>query len=79
MLNIYRNMFKIPDLRAKILFTLAMFGVYRLGATIPVPGIDLDAVQLFQQQQETGGIYGLLNLFSGGSRSRCSPSGSSPT
>lgn len=66
MLSIYRNMFKIPDLRAKILFTLAMFGVYRLGATIPVPGIDLDAVQLFQQQQQAGGIYGLLNLFSGG-------------
>ncbi len=66
MLNIYRNMFKIPDLRAKILFTLAMFGVYRLGATIPVPGIDLDAVQLFQTQQQAGGIYGLLNLFSGG-------------
>lgn len=66
MLSIYRNMFKIPDLRAKILFTLAMFGVYRLGATIPVPGIDLDAVELFQQQQQAGGIYGLLNLFSGG-------------
>ena len=66
MLSIYRNMFKIPDLRAKILFTLAMFGVYRLGATIPVPGIDLDAVQLFQSQQAAGGIYGLLNLFSGG-------------
>ena len=66
MLNIYRNMFKIPDLRAKILFTLAMFGIYRLGATIPVPGIDLDAVQLFQTQQQAGGIYGLLNLFSGG-------------
>jgi preprotein translocase subunit SecY len=66
MLSIYRNMFKIPDLRAKILFTLAMFGVYRLGATIPVPGIDLQAVQLFQDQQQAGGIYGLLNLFSGG-------------
>jgi preprotein translocase subunit SecY len=66
MLSIYRNMFKIPDLRAKILFTLAMFGVYRLGATIPVPGIDLEAVQLFQDQQQAGGIYGLLNLFSGG-------------
>jgi preprotein translocase subunit SecY len=66
MLSIYRNMFKIPDLRAKILFTLAMFGVYRLGATIPVPGIDLDAVDLFQAQQQAGGIYGLLNLFSGG-------------
>jgi len=66
MLSIYRNMFKVPDLRAKIFFTLAMFGVYRLGATIPVPGIDLDAVELFQTQQQAGGIYGLLNLFSGG-------------
>jgi preprotein translocase subunit SecY len=59
-------MFKIPDLRAKILFTLAMFGVYRLGATIPVPGISIDSVRLFQEQQQAGGIYGLLNLFSGG-------------
>ena len=66
MLSIYRNMFKVPDLRRKILFTLAMFAVYRLGATIPVPGIDLEAVQLFQNQQQAGGIYGLLNLFSGG-------------
>ncbi|HLF43693.1 MAG TPA: preprotein translocase subunit SecY [Acidimicrobiia bacterium] len=66
MLTIYRNMFKVPDLRAKILFTLAMFGVYRLGCTIPVPGIDLQAVELFQEQQQAGGIYGLLNLFSGG-------------
>jgi len=65
-LSIYRNMFKIPDLRAKIFFTLAMFAVYRLGAAIPVPGIDLDAVQLFQSQQQAGGIYGLINLFSGG-------------
>ena len=64
--SIYRHMFAIPDLRRKILFTLAMFGVYRLGATIPVPGIDLDALRLFQAQQEVGGIYGLLNLFSGG-------------
>jgi preprotein translocase subunit SecY len=66
MLSIYRNMFKIPDLRAKILFTLAMFLVYRLGAAVPVPGIDLDALALFQQQREAGGIYGLINLFSGG-------------
>jgi len=66
MLSIYRNMFKIPDLRVKILFTLAIFGVYRFGATVPVPGIDLEAVELFQAQQQAGGIYGLLNLFSGG-------------
>ncbi|MPZ53661.1 MAG: preprotein translocase subunit SecY [Acidimicrobiia bacterium] len=66
MLSIYRNMFRIPDLRNKILFTLAMFGVYRFGATITVPGIDLDLLETFQQQSETGGVYGLLNLFSGG-------------
>ncbi len=65
-LSIYRHMFAIPDLRRKILFTIAMFAVYRLGATIPVPGIDLDALRLFQAQQQVGGIYGLLNLFSGG-------------
>jgi preprotein translocase subunit SecY len=65
-LSIYRHMFAIPDLRRKILFTIAMFAVYRLGATVPVPGIDLDALRLFQAQQEVGGIYGLLNLFSGG-------------
>jgi preprotein translocase subunit SecY len=66
MLSIYRHMFAIPDLRKKILFTLAMFGVYRLGATIPVPGVDLDNLRVFQERQEVGGIYGLLNLFSGG-------------
>ncbi len=66
MLSIYRNMFKVPDLRVKILFTLAMFLVYRIGAAVPVPGIDLDALRLFQEQQQAGGIYGLINLFSGG-------------
>ena len=38
-------MFKIPDLRKRIIFTLLMFAVYRLGAAVPVPGVDLDAVQ----------------------------------
>src|SRR5690554_4797861 len=66
MLAIYRNMFVIPDLRKKILFTLAMIAVYRLGATLPVPGIDLDAVRVWQTMVQTGGIIGLLNLFSGG-------------
>ncbi len=66
MLSIYRNMFLIPDLRKKILFTLAMFAVYRLGATLTVPGIDTDAVRLWQTMMQAGGIYGLLNLFSGG-------------
>ena len=66
MLAMFRHMFTIPDLRGKILFTLAMFAVYRFGTALPVPGIDLEAVRIFQAQQEAGGIYGLLNLFSGG-------------
>jgi preprotein translocase subunit SecY len=65
-LSIYRHMFTIPDLRKKILFTLAMFAVYRLGTAIPVPGVDLERVRLFQEQQQVGGVFGLLNLFSGG-------------
>ncbi len=66
MLAIFRNMFLIPDLRRKILFTLAVFAVYRLGATLPVPGIDLEAVRLWQTMMQSSGIIGLLNLFSGG-------------
>ncbi len=66
MLSVYRNMFRIRDLRNKVLFTLMIFGIYRLGAAIPVPGVDLDQVQAFADQAETAGIVGLLNLFSGG-------------
>jgi len=72
MLSIYRYMFKIPDLRRKILFTLAMFAVYRLGTAIPVPGVDLNQVQELAAQQESAGIVGLLNLFSGGALERFS-------
>ncbi|HSM00833.1 MAG TPA: preprotein translocase subunit SecY [Acidimicrobiia bacterium] len=66
MLSVFRNMFRIRDLRNKILFTLGIFAVYRLGAAIPVPGVDLDRVQEFADQAAAGGIVGLLNLFSGG-------------
>ena len=59
-------MFKIPDLRKRIIFTLIMFGVYRLGAAVPVPGVDLEAVQRLTDSGSQAGIYGLLNLFSGG-------------
>jgi preprotein translocase subunit SecY len=66
MLSVYRNMFRIRDLRRKILFTLMIIGIYRLGAAIPVPGVDLDAVQRFAEEAEAAGIVGMLNLFSGG-------------
>jgi preprotein translocase subunit SecY len=66
MLSVYRNMFRIRDLRNKIFFTLLIFLVYRLGTAIPVPGVDLGAVADFAALGEQAGIMGLLNLFSGG-------------
>lgn len=71
MLSALRNAFKVPDLRRKIFFTLAIIGVYRLGATIPVPGIDHAAVQqLVETGRQTGGVTAFLNLFSGGALTR---------
>ena len=60
------NMFRVPDLRNKILFTLGIVLIYRLGAFIPAPGIDLSAVQTLKDSAERGGILGMLQLFSGG-------------
>jgi preprotein translocase subunit SecY len=72
MLTAFRNAFRIHDLRNKILFTLFIFALYRLGATIPVPGVDLDAVRSFADQAEQSGFVGLLNLFSGGALTQMS-------
>ena len=72
MLTAFRNAFRIRDLRNKILFTLFIFALYRLGATIPVPGVDLEAVQNFANQAEQSGFVGLLNLFSGGALTQMS-------
>jgi len=59
------NIFRVNDLRNKILFTLAMILLYRFGAHLPVPGIDLNALQTLREQAEQGGVLALLNLFSG--------------
>ncbi len=72
MLTAFRNAFRIHDLRNKILFTLFIFALYRLGATIPVPGVDLQAVRDFANQAEQSGFVGLLNLFSGGALTQLS-------
>jgi preprotein translocase subunit SecY len=68
MLSAFRNAFKIPELRGKILFTLAIIAVYRLGSHLPVPGVDFDAVQNYLQNpaRDTTGAFTLINLFSGG-------------
>ena len=61
----FANVFRIPDLRNRILFTLAMLAVYRLGGHIPTPGIDANRLEEFFKQN-SGGIFGFLDLFSGG-------------
>ncbi|MDI6716486.1 MAG: preprotein translocase subunit SecY [Actinomycetota bacterium] len=66
MIEAIGNAFKVPDLKRRIFFTLAMITVYRLGAHIPVPGIDVKALKsLFEQTP----ILGFLDLFAGGALS----------
>jgi preprotein translocase subunit SecY len=66
LLSSLKNMFKVPDLRNKILFTLLMLAIYRLGSHVPVPGIDLSAVKQLQDEAKNGGVLSFLQLFSGG-------------
>jgi len=61
-----KNIFKVQDLRNKILFTLLMIALYRLGAHLPVPGIDTGALKQLRAQADQGGILQFLKLFSGG-------------
>jgi preprotein translocase subunit SecY len=62
MLQAVINAFKIPDLRAKILFTLAMLVIFRCIASIPIPGVDRDGLRAFIENNQ---LLGMLNLFSG--------------
>jgi len=61
-----KNVFKVPDLRNKILFVMAMVALYRVGVAIRVPGIDEDAIRQFKASANTQGALGFFNLFSGG-------------
>jgi preprotein translocase subunit SecY len=59
------NIFRIPDLRKRLLFALAMLAVYRLGGNIPIPGIDTHRFEEYIRQNQ-GSLFGFLDLFSGG-------------
>ena len=61
------NMFRVGDLRKRILFTLLMILLYRIGAFVPAPGIDVEQVQLLRDRANQGGVLAFLQLFSGGS------------
>src|SRR5437867_483367 len=59
------NVFRIPDLRKRVLFTLLMLAVYRLGGHVPTPGINIDRWQEFFSHGQ-GNIFGFFDMFAGG-------------
>jgi preprotein translocase subunit SecY len=65
----YQNMFRIPELKRRILFTAGILIIYRLGGHIPTPGIDSTALAGFFQSQ-AGGLLGLYDMFAGGNFSK---------
>ncbi|HLH69289.1 MAG TPA: preprotein translocase subunit SecY, partial [Candidatus Dormibacteraeota bacterium] len=60
------NMFRVPDLRNKVLFTVFIIAVYRFGSNIPCPGISWSQVQSLEATSNHAGVVGFLSLFSGG-------------
>lgn len=62
----YTNIAKIPELRTRILFTIALLGVYRIGIFVPVPGINRAALARFFEQGAQGTFFGIYDMFSGG-------------
>src|SRR3954453_18980072 len=70
MLSTILSAFRVADIRKKLAFTALLLGLYRLGSHIPVPGVDVNAVNSVQKQFGGGGVLNLLNTFSGGGLSR---------
>ena len=67
MLTAFARAFKTPDLRKKLLFTLGIIVVYRVGTHIPIPGVDYKNVQIcIDDASQNTGLFGLVNMFSGG-------------
>lgn len=74
MIEAFQNIFRIPELKKRVIFSLTMLAVYRIGAHIPTPGIDSQALaSFFQQAQQAGGnLLGLFDMFTGGALQRLS-------
>jgi preprotein translocase subunit SecY len=69
-LRTFLNAFRVADIRKKLAFTAAMLALYRIGAYIPAPGINIDAVEQISENFTGSNVLGFLNLFSGGSLQR---------
>src|SRR6202453_1788068 len=66
MLSRLANIFRVPDLRNKVIFTLAIIALYQIGANVPVPGVNWAKLQTLESSASASGVLGFLNLFSGG-------------
>ena len=71
MFDTFRNAWKTPELRKKILYTLLILVIFRLGCAISVPYVDVDALELFRQYGGSGNMLDYLNMMSGGALSQC--------
>ena len=71
MIQRFTDIFDVPDLRKRVVFTLGAVAVYRLGAGIPIPGINADAIRAIFEAQKNS-LLGFLNIFSGGALGRFS-------
>src|ERR671916_2821105 len=67
--NALKNLFAVTDLRNRVLFTLALLGVYRIGTRIPTPGVNSEALRIFAEQS-TNSMFGLYSMFTGGALER---------
>ena len=70
MLASLANIFRIPDLRKKVLFTLTIIALYQFGANVPVPFVNFSKVAQLTAASKSSGVLGFLNLFSGGALTR---------
>lgn len=66
MLTAFARAFRTPDLRKKLLFTLGIIVLFRIGSHIPVPGVSFQMVRKCVDAADQGGLFGLVNMFSGG-------------
>jgi len=67
--NALKNLFAVTDLRNRVLFTLGLLGVYRVGGVIPTPGVNTEALAILSEQTQNT-MFGLYNMFSGGNLSQ---------
>ena len=70
MLRRIANIFRVPDLRNKVLFTIGIICLYQVGANVPIPGVSWSQVRELQEKAGASGVLGFLNLFSGGALTR---------